>query len=470
MTDWEKAGLHDFFTSDIRAEAIAVDMAKNLLTLVCVAPPKSSADAIEKVIHYCDSVQKILDKKAVTKDILATYLMSKGALSSQNATKQGLIQQILAYWKTKYITTPAQEALSPPSTTTTHENALKRTPQKHPEEAPVNVLSREFTSWFYKKLNTSSLTQEDLWPDAFCAIRLVQNDSVTDESAEGREGVLEKLLSTRQMYNFTFNPNVQHAGVQGRISPHGLVIVVACGTLHIGNRWVGVFESAFGLVQDPSAGPNHWKCKHLKIELRSTQQESLPTLQECNSIRDIIELPADDTLRLIQQILAYWKTKYITTPAQEALSPPSTTTTHENALKRTPQKHPEEAPVNVLSREFTSWFYKKLNTSSLTQEDLWPDAFCAIRLVQNDSVTDESAEGREGVLEKLLSTRQTYNFTFNPNVQHAGVQGRISPHGLVLVVACGTLHIGNRWVVCSRVPLVLCRIPLRAQITGNANT
>ncbi|XP_059612544.1 uncharacterized protein C3orf38 [Phlebotomus argentipes] len=279
LNDWEIAGLKDFLTFDVRTEAFAIDVAKSLLSKVSVNTPKSSADAIDTIIQNCDSALMILDKKAMTKDILSTYLMDRGNSFSVNATKQILVQQVIQHWQRKFQTSDRPHVIAGSSIILVK-----------PENFQVNTLSRQFTSWFYQKLNEDALTLADFWPDVSCAIRFTQSDSVTDESAEGSEAVLEKLLTTRRTYNFNFNPNISSSGVQGRIDLHGLVFVISCGTLHIANRWVGVFESAFGLVQDP-AGLNNWKCKHIKIALRSTQKESLPTLQDCESIRDIIALP-----------------------------------------------------------------------------------------------------------------------------------------------------------------------------------
>ncbi|GAB0099840.1 uncharacterized protein DMENIID0001_157300 [Sergentomyia squamirostris] len=289
MEDWEKAGLRDFFTSDIRAEAIAIDMAKFFSGRVSITSPKTSSDAIDKILHHCESVQLIMDKKAVTKDILSNYLMQKGICFSPGSTKQTLIQRILHHWRSsfKIPAISASPEVHPPAQEVVHTEQVI-------EELPVNVLSRQFAVWFFRKLNETSLTLNDLWPDAQCVLRVTQNDSVTDDQAHGCEAVLEKLLETKKKFQITFNPNINLSGVQGRISPHGLVLVVCCGTLHVVNRWVGVFESAFQLVQDPSTGPNNWKCKNVKIELRSTQQEMLPTLNDCLSIQDIVELPIEN--------------------------------------------------------------------------------------------------------------------------------------------------------------------------------
>lgn len=43
LQEWEKAGLRDFFTFDVRTEAIAIDMAKFFLSRVSITSPKTSA-------------------------------------------------------------------------------------------------------------------------------------------------------------------------------------------------------------------------------------------------------------------------------------------------------------------------------------------------------------------------------------------------------------------------------------------
>jgi hypothetical protein len=46
-------------------------------------------------------------------------------------------------------------------------------------------------------------------------------------------------------HRLQYNPNLCEEGVRGRLDPHGLVLVLACGTLHNHQTVCGVFEQVF---------------------------------------------------------------------------------------------------------------------------------------------------------------------------------------------------------------------------------
>ena len=89
-------------------------------------------------------------------------------------------------------------------------------------------------------------------------------------------------------YGLVFNPNLCGEGVSGRIDPHGLVLVSACGTLHTApgsagssseSRCCGTFLQVFGLIRDPFEG-NNWKIKFTQAKMVSQAVvEELPRLR-----------------------------------------------------------------------------------------------------------------------------------------------------------------------------------------------
>jgi hypothetical protein len=60
--------------------------------------------------------------------------------------------------------------------------------------------------------------------------------------------------------------------VQGKTEHHGLVMVLACGTLHQQDKCVGVFEQLFGLIMDPLTY-NNWR--NLKSKSTVTSSHTL---------------------------------------------------------------------------------------------------------------------------------------------------------------------------------------------------
>ena len=62
-----------------------------------------------------------------------------------------------------------------------------------------------------------------------------------------------------------------------RLDPHGLVLVLACGTLHNQATVCGFFEQVFGLIRDPDS-ENNWKIKHTEARLVAGPVLTQPSL------------------------------------------------------------------------------------------------------------------------------------------------------------------------------------------------
>merc|ERR1719400_1429931 len=91
------------------------------------------------------------------------------------------------------------------------------------------------------------------------------------------EEVSRMLVNVFRDHKLKCNPNLCEEGVRGRLSPHGLVMVLACGTLHNQNNVCGVFEQVFGLVRDPTA-ENNWKIKNTEARLVAGEVQQQPKL------------------------------------------------------------------------------------------------------------------------------------------------------------------------------------------------
>ena len=165
---------------------------------------------------------------------------------------------------------------------------VPKTPQHGIEAHEINEMAHQFTNWFYSLLNQCQLGMENFWQD--CSMYLVlssERDCSELEIKNSAAEVVQLIWDTKARNNLYFNPNLSCEGVQGWTDVHGLVIVLACGTLHQQDRCVGIFEQSFGLVRDPSAR-NYWKIKHTNLNLKCTSNiTNLPTLAEGSLLRSI---------------------------------------------------------------------------------------------------------------------------------------------------------------------------------------
>ena len=108
-----------------------------------------------------------------------------------------------------------------------------------------------FVRWFYHLLNTSVHTDSSdwnsshFWPDASARVSLLSQAGELRECLEvvnNSEAASKMLVNVYRNHKLKCNPNLCEEGVRGKLSPHGLVMVLACGTLHNQNTVCGVFE------------------------------------------------------------------------------------------------------------------------------------------------------------------------------------------------------------------------------------
>lgn len=122
---------------------------------------------------------------------------------------------------------------------------------------------------------------------------LINEESHTNIIENNPKEIVEFLVATCQQNNLYLNANDSQEGLQGRIDPHGLVIILACGTLHSNNTCVGVFEQIFALARDPTSD-NNWKIKNTELNLRSRNQvKSTPRLCDSEFTSKLLRLPLE---------------------------------------------------------------------------------------------------------------------------------------------------------------------------------
>lgn len=244
-------------------------------------------DAFEIVLVHSSGVHSILNRKAITREVLFKYLHEHKVPVYENYTKLLLIERIEEFWNNRGGKSSASDTGPNHSSQTVSSNI-------NSEHFPINLMSREFCTWFFKNYNSDTLKSNDFWLDTNISIRIMASGnggSTNDSETEGNENALEMLMHLRKQLNILFNPNLCHEGVQGRIDPHGLVVLMCCGTVHSEIQCVGLFESAFGLMRDPY-NENNWRIKYLKLQIKSSQSNNMmPTLNECETLIQILALP-----------------------------------------------------------------------------------------------------------------------------------------------------------------------------------
>jgi len=141
--------------------------------------------------------------------------------------------------------------------------------------AQCQEMANDFVKWFYDLLNTCNhsdapeFNQSMFWPDACAKVNLMGVNGETLESFQVDQSAAEvshMLKDVVRRHGLQFNPNLCDEGVRGRLDPHGLVLVLSCGTLHNQHTVCGVFEQVFGLVRDPNCD-NNWKIKQTEARL-----------------------------------------------------------------------------------------------------------------------------------------------------------------------------------------------------------
>lgn len=180
-------------------------------------------DAYKIVILHSESVSSILNRKPISKEILLKYLTDHNIPVTNNFTKTTLVEQVIEFWRSNENGTrqsanyqnhvqPQQQQISSHHLQQASENLIKRS-----EQFPVNVMSRNFCSWFYKNLNENTIQLNDFWNDTTCIIKMIDSSGDVKEDSTITSGlVLNLLISIKNQFNFYFNPNLSYEGTRGK--------------------------------------------------------------------------------------------------------------------------------------------------------------------------------------------------------------------------------------------------------------
>lgn len=169
------------------------------------------------------------------------------------------------------------------------------TTQQYNLPTPANVdqeLAEKFAKWFYQMLNSYHPHSQEAPVDQFgaqhffseCTLKLLcAVPDIRKEEYSGAGCVCNRLLALVKEEQLKFNPNLDPGGVKGMADPHGLKVVMICGTVHLQGRCVGIFEQQFGLVRDPDA-QNNLKIKFTNMKLKREDIIGTPTLQDTSRL------------------------------------------------------------------------------------------------------------------------------------------------------------------------------------------
>jgi len=277
--DPQHSGLLDFFNfhkSDDLIFSLCKVVTKNMLS------PKTAEDAISIMIQHSPSISSIMNRQIITKVLIFQYLNARHVSVTADFSKTVLLEKLFQLWE-------QQSSQKKPN------NITAVIAQE--DQFPIHQMSRQFSNWFFKMCNENQLKIEDFWADTEYSIELVASVQIKHDQGCGSQEVLELLQNLHTQENLIFNPNDCHDGIQGRMDPHGLVMVLCCGTLHSPGRFVGIFECIFGLLRDPFADGN-WKIKHFRMRLNSSSPRDAPRLNECSYLESMMALPAPSDMDL----------------------------------------------------------------------------------------------------------------------------------------------------------------------------
>jgi len=153
-------------------------------------------------------------------------------------------------------------------------------------QSQAQEMANNFVSWYFQLLNASAtngiteFSPSHFWPDASAKVELLRGDGAVDESlavSNNAEEACQMLVGVMRRHQLQCNPNLCDEGVRGRLNPHGLVHVLACGTLHNQHTVCGIFEQVFGLVRDPNSD-NNWLIKFTEARLVARSVSEQPSL------------------------------------------------------------------------------------------------------------------------------------------------------------------------------------------------
>lgn len=164
-----------------------------------------------------------------------------------------------------------------------------------------------FVKWFYEMLNSNNPTlgknvgifgSQHFWDNAQLFLSMNSRGSKIEDIVCGSSLVANRLLQFSTENHLLFSPNVSAEGVKCRSDPHGLKLIMVCGTLHKLNSCVGKFQQCFGLVKEPMS-QDVWKVKVACLKMDEESALMVPRLTDCADIQSL----EGHTIKVLEQSL-----------------------------------------------------------------------------------------------------------------------------------------------------------------------
>lgn len=235
--------------------------------------PEDRQDAIRAILAYSQSVEELLRRKKVHRDIIFKYLASQGVIIPPTTEKHNLIQHAKDYWK-RQLQLKLKETPEPVNTSQDIRLFQQQKKEDKAEKVDFRQLGEEFCHWFFELLNSQNPflgpPQDEWGPQHFwhdVKLRFYYNTSEQNMTEyRGAEIVSLRLLSLVKEEYLFLSPNLDSHGLKCASSHHGLVMVGVAGTVHRGNACLGIFEQIFGLIRCPFV-ENTWKIKFINLRI-----------------------------------------------------------------------------------------------------------------------------------------------------------------------------------------------------------
>ncbi|XP_050816904.1 uncharacterized protein C3orf38 homolog isoform X1 [Gopherus flavomarginatus] len=253
--------------------------------------------AIHAILVYSQSVEELLKRRKVCREIIFKYLAKEGVVVPPCSEKHQLIHHAKQYWSGQLTDHVAETEYINPNKQSYQQR------QKRQEENDWNRLGIEFCQWFFELLNSQHplgrQSKEQWGPQHFWEdVKLKFYYNTLEKNMEeyvGAELVSLRLLSLVKEEYLLLNPNLGAGGLKCVISPHGLVVVAVAGTVHRGNICLGIFEQIFGLIRCP-VSENTWKIKLVNLKIvgenalePGTQMQKPSIKYELNELQELYD-------------------------------------------------------------------------------------------------------------------------------------------------------------------------------------
>ncbi|XP_047419160.1 uncharacterized protein C3orf38 homolog [Sciurus carolinensis] len=236
--------------------------------------PEDRQDAIRAILVYSQSVDELLKRKKVHREVIFKYLATQGMVIPPATEKHNLIQHAKVYWEkqSQWKLKETTERVSKTEDIRLFQQQAKE--DKKAEKVDFRRLGEEFCHWFFELLNSQNPflgpPQDEWGPQHFwhdVKLRFYYNTSEQNViDYHGAEIVSLRLLSLVKEEFLFLSPNLDSHGLKCASSPHGLVMVGVAGTVHRGNTCLGIFEQIFGLIRCPFVS-NTWKIKFINLRI-----------------------------------------------------------------------------------------------------------------------------------------------------------------------------------------------------------